>query len=643
MMGYRKDIDGLRSMAVLPVILAHAGFSWIPGGFLGVDVFFVISGYLITNLLLRELSETGRVKLGNFYLRRARRILPALFLVMAVTALFSWFILLPEELSRFGESIIWTTLFSSNIFFSLETDYFAPDASLSPLLHTWSLAVEEQFYLIFPLLLMVLWKLGAHARWTIPSTLLVIIIGSLILAQYGNLILGSSWSYYSLATRAWELLAGSLAAVWVSLRGQPRPRLFLSAIGFLGIVTSYFIFNETVIHPGILTAIPVLSVLLLILFTGADSVIYKILASPPMVFIGLISYSAYLWHQPLFALYRTYNFLPPSSFELFVLVVTTLIVASISWRWVEYPFRTPPSKTSSIKRSFFGFSSFALVAVAIGIVFSNPSLASGRTSISGVSFQEVESKVTRNQGLSRECESFTKQNPKCQSGDFPTILLWGDSYAMHLSGALLAIEPEVSFAQSTYSACAPILGIAYSQDGTFGQTQKECISHNEATFNQLLTSTEIQTIIISSNWGVLLSPGRYLNSEAEVQSEEDIQLKLRTQLSSISEAGKKAVLVGPPPIGGYAPSSCLLRRELAGLSLGTCNFSPEENRSIAREKKLLTYQNYANVLLLSPLMCSSGECITHDEGNYLYGFTGHLSPEGSTWLGQLQEFRNGLN
>ena len=640
-MGYRKDIDGLRALAVLPVILAHAGFSWIPGGFLGVDVFFVISGYLITALLLRELSETGKVKLGNFYLRRARRILPALFLVIVVTAVFSWFILLPEELSRFGESIVWTTLFSSNIFFALETDYFAPDASLSPLLHTWSLAVEEQFYLFFPLILILLWKRGR--RWVIPSTLLVIFIGSLILAQYGNQILGSSWSYYSLATRAWELVAGSLAAVWISLRGKPRPRLILSGSGLFGLLISYFVFNDSIIHPGFLTVIPVISVLLLIAFTGAESVIGKILASPPLVFIGLISYSAYLWHQPLFALYRTYNFLPPSILELWVLVLTTLILASISWRWVERPFRDISSKSILINRYVIAFGASALFVMVLGIAFANPALTSGRVSLSGVSFQEVATKIERNYGLARGCDSFSVGNRNCQSGDYPTTLLWGDSFAMHLSGALEAVEPKRVFAQSTFSACAPITGVAYSKDSTVGQVQKDCLAHNDKTFTNLLASTEINTVILSSIWVVLSRPENYVDSEGHVQSRGDIYAKFRSLLGAISNSGKRVILIGPPPKPEYDPSTCLSRMELAGLDLGNCDFYEDKNESSKREQLLLTFQNDAEIILLSSLMCSSGKCTTSEEGSYLSGITGHLSSQWSTWLGQLEGFQKVLD
>jgi peptidoglycan/LPS O-acetylase OafA/YrhL len=639
--GYRKDIDGLRALAVLPVILSHAGFAWIPGGFLGVDVFFVISGYLITNLLLRELTQTGTVKLSTFYLRRARRILPALFVVIAVTSVFAWFILLPEELARFGRSIIATSVFLSNVFFARGTDYFAPEATLSPLLHTWSLAVEEQFYLLFPLLLIFLWR--RRKTWAMPAALVFIFVLSLTLAQFGHQLVGTSWTYYSLPTRAWELLAGSLAAVWVSCVGQPKPRLLLSVLGLGGLVSSYFIFNESVMHPGILTAIPVMSVLLLIMFTGSNSVIYRTLASAPLVFIGLISYSAYLWHQPIFALYRTNNFLPPTHFELWILVVLTLLLATASWRWVERPFRKQGAKDSSTKTPMFKFAAATAVTVLLGVGISNPAIASGRVSLSGVSFSEVSKKVESYYGLSKGCREISGDNPRCQSGENPTGLLWGDSYAMHLAGALIETEPLIDFSQSTVSACSPILGVSFSKDGVFSKTQKDCLRHNEITFNYLLDNSEIRTVILSTPWEALASPQKYLNSDGVVQTQEDIDYKLRRQLKALLDAGKDVILVGPPPRPNYIPSSCLIRQELKALELGACDFSIEQNENFKVEQVLLYYQDQATIILLSPVMCSTGKCITSKSGEYFYGFGGHLSPHGSKWIGQSGIFRDLLN
>jgi hypothetical protein len=361
------------------------------------------------------------------------------------------------------------------------------------------------------------------------------------------------------------------------------------------------------------------------------------------VFIGLISYSAYLWHQPIFALYRTYNFLPPTNFELWTLVVLTLVLATASWRWVERPFRNQGAKDSSTKTPMFKFAAATAVTVLLGIGISNPALASGRVSPSGISFSEVGKKVDRYYGLSRGCGEFNGNNRRCQSGENPTVMLWGDSYAMHLTGALLETLPRVDFSQSTVSACPPIFDVSFSKDGVFSKTQKDCLRHNEITLNYLLGNTEIRTVILSTPWAPLTSPQKYLNSDGVVQTKEDIDYKLRRQLTALLDAGKDVILVGPTPEPNYIPSSCLIRQDLKGLELGECDFPIEQNKNLKIEQALLYYQDQATIILLSPVMCSTGKCITSKFGDYFYGFDGHLSPQGSKWIGQRGLFGDLLN
>ena len=212
-MDYRREIDGLRAIAVLPVILFHAGFETFSGGFVGVDVFFVISGYLITTIIIAEL-EQGKFSIINFYERRARRILPALFLVMLVCIPLAWFWLLPRDMQDFSQSLVAVTVFASNILFWRESGYFDTAAELKPLLHTWSLAVEEQYYVIFPLFLMSFWRLGK--RW-IMILLVAVFVVSLALAQWASLAKPSA-AFFLLPARGWELLVGAFAAFcWLKL------------------------------------------------------------------------------------------------------------------------------------------------------------------------------------------------------------------------------------------------------------------------------------------------------------------------------------------------------------------------------------------------------------------------------------------
>jgi len=292
-MNYRAEIDGLRALAVLPVILFHAGFELFGGGFVGVDVFFVISGYLSTTILIEDI-ESDRFSLLSFYERRARRILPALFFILMLCTLFAWLWMLPKQMTDFSLSLIAVALFGSNILFWQESGYFAAASEEKPLLHTWSLAVEEQYYLLFPLFLLFALRFGKNkVFWTI----VIFASFSLAMSEWG-------WrnkpeaNFYLAPTRAWELFAGSIAAFTLLKRGL-RSSNFLSMLGLVAICFAIFVYDENTPFPSVYAFVPVVGVVLLILFAGKDTLAAKLLSTRIMVGIGLISYSAYLWHQPL--------------------------------------------------------------------------------------------------------------------------------------------------------------------------------------------------------------------------------------------------------------------------------------------------------------------------------------------------------
>lgn len=291
LMKYRPEIDGLRAVAVLPVILFHAGLGLFAGGFVGVDVFFVISGYLITTILLTEIEE-DRFSLWTFYERRARRILPALFVVLLACLPFAWVWMLPEQLEAFGKSLVAVMLFGSNILFWRETGYFAPAAEEKPLLHTWSLAVEEQYYLVVPLILMVgLRRFGRNPTFW---GLVILSLVSLALCEIGRRSHPSA-AFYLAPTRAWELLAGSLCAFIQRHDGRQRRSQVLSGLGLGLICASVLAFDGQTPFPSLYALVPVLGTVLIILFATADTLAGRILTLRGFVGIGLISYSAYLW------------------------------------------------------------------------------------------------------------------------------------------------------------------------------------------------------------------------------------------------------------------------------------------------------------------------------------------------------------
>ncbi len=337
-MKYRPEIDGLRAVAVVPVILFHAGFQPFGGGFVGVDVFFVISGYLITSIILAEMAG-GTFSLAGFYERRVRRILPALFLVIAACLPAAWILMLPGDMRDFARSVAAVSLFVSNFLFWRESGYFETAAELKPLLHTWSLAVEEQFYLLFPLLLMLLWGLGRRA---IVGVVIVLAMASLALAQWAA-INEPDAGFFLLPARGWELLIGGLVALFRSsgtpFAVDPRTCQIGSGVGLLLILYAVFMFGEHTPFPGFPALVPTVGAALIIVFATPSTVVGSVLASRGFVGVGLVSYSAYLWHQPLFAFARHGGALKYGEWVLGALAVVALILAYFSWRFVEQPFR----------------------------------------------------------------------------------------------------------------------------------------------------------------------------------------------------------------------------------------------------------------------------------------------------------------
>ncbi len=337
-MKYRSEIDGLRALAVVPVILFHAGFQAFSGGFVGVDVFFVISGYLITTILLADM-QAGNFSIVHFYERRVRRILPALFVVMFVSFVFAWFSLLPRDMKQFSEGIVAASAFASNFFFWHASGYFDTATQLQILMHTWSLSVEEQYYVVFPVLLFLAWRLG---RRGIAVLLVAGAISSFLLSQYTSTKY-PVFDFYWLPTRVWELMTGALVALYYTDHNIKKHKYLHSEagslLGFALIVYSVFAYDRHTPFPGVYTLAPVTGAALIIVFTTRETLVAKVLGSRYLVGIGLISYSAYLWHQPLFAFARRYFLVEPGNVLMSALALLSFPLAYLTWRFVERPFR----------------------------------------------------------------------------------------------------------------------------------------------------------------------------------------------------------------------------------------------------------------------------------------------------------------
>ncbi|MCB1969255.1 MAG: acyltransferase [Geminicoccaceae bacterium] len=358
-MRYRAEIDGLRALAVTAVMFFHAGFRPFEGGFVGVDVFFVISGYLITSILLDDFENDG-FSIARFYERRARRILPALFFVLLCCIPLSLLWMQPHEFDDFSRGLVSVVLFSSNILFWTQSGYFSSLTDENPLLHTWSLAVEEQYYIVFPLLLILTWPLGR--RWVF-WTIAVLAASSLVLSEW-------AWrqdaaaSFYLMPTRAWELLAGSLAAYAVRRYGVRNSDL-LSLAGLAAIVVSVLTYDDKTPFPGLYALAPVLGSVLIVVFGGRGTLVARFLSTRPMVTMGLISYSAYLWHQPLFAFARIRSMDEPGTALMVALIATTLVLATATWYFVERPFRNMSAVPRRVALRAATAGALALAAVGI--------------------------------------------------------------------------------------------------------------------------------------------------------------------------------------------------------------------------------------------------------------------------------------
>ena len=344
-MKYRAEIDGLRALAVVPVIFFHASFDFVSGGFVGVDIFFVISGYLITTIIINDI-EKNCFSFYNFYERRARRILPALFFLMLVCIPFAWAWMVPGQMKDFSQSLFAVSLFASNFLFWKESGYFDAAVDEKPLIHTWSLAVEEQYYVFFPIFLFFIWRFGKNRVFWIIA---LMALTSFILSEWGWRNKNTA-NFFLSPSRAWEILAGSISALIVQKTGVKKNEI-ISLLGLICIFYSFIFYDETTPFPSIYTLIPVTGVVLVIIFADQHTLVAKFLSTKLLVGLGLISYSAYLWHQPLFAFARIRLLNEPSNFIKMLIIVFSLIIAFFSWKFIEKPFRI--KKKFSKKKYFY--------------------------------------------------------------------------------------------------------------------------------------------------------------------------------------------------------------------------------------------------------------------------------------------------
>lgn len=497
-MKHRKEVDGLRAIAVLPVILFHAGFAWIPGGFVGVDIFYVISGYVITSLILKEKSE-DRFSLARFYERRIRRILPALLVVILACQIAAWNWMDSVQLKAFATSVIAVATFTANILFWKTTDYFGAPGAEQPLLHTWSLAVEEQYYLLFPLLIFALWSWG---RRKLLFTIVTIALLSLALSEWGRVHRPDA-NFYLMPTRAWEILLGAIVGFIAFEDAQykyvsRRAGEWLALAGLGMVMAAIFGYTEAIAFPSSYTLLPTVGATLIIAFGQRDTRVGRLLSLTPIVGIGLISYSAYLWHHPLFAFARIYMGGDVSTYVFALLSLASLGLAYLTWRFVEEPFRR--NKTLPRKTTFALAASASMLMIGTGIAgnvtngFEDRYTAEQNTILRYLSYDR--------RTLYREGTCFLETRhgfdefaPKCYRDLIQkkgTTLIWGDSHAASLAPGLDTQLAGLPKAQLTASDCPPILGYESNY-------RPFCKSINDGVF-ALIKKADSPTVLMLANW-----------------------------------------------------------------------------------------------------------------------------------------------
>jgi peptidoglycan/LPS O-acetylase OafA/YrhL len=448
-MKYRADIDGLRAIAVLAVVGFHADVPFLTGGFAGVDIFFVISGFLIAGVVAERQAQ-GDFSLGWFWERRIRRIFPALMAVLVATSILAWILLLPRDLSEYVQSMGAALLSLSNVWFWEHSGYFADADKTRPLLHTWSLAVEEQFYLVFPVIMLLAARYAPGRVKTLLGVLAALSLG------FGVWQAGKhpDAAFYLPFSRAWELLAGVLLALWKPVLPTPALRHGAGILGAALIAATCLLFTKDTPWPGAAALLPVLGAVLII--AGEGGIVGRLLALKPMVWFGLISYSLYLWHWPLLTFQ---HFLIPGAWASAVTVLISIGLAALSLRFVERPFRGSAFLT---RRQVFaaGAGAIILLGAFSGVVI----LAKGFPHrFDDRSLAMAQSRLERSRGSYRDGTCFISfrfdetdyRKDLCNKADpsKPDWLLVGDSHAAHMWTGLAAANPDVNVMQATSSGC----------------------------------------------------------------------------------------------------------------------------------------------------------------------------------------------
>ena len=661
---YRPEIDGLRAIAVGAVILYHAqitilGHQPFKGGFIGVDIFFVISGYLITSIILKELVTTGSFSFKHFYERRIRRILPALLFVMLASLPFAWMYLLPNSFIDFSKSILYSLGFSSNFYFHYSgQQYGAESGLLKPFLHTWSLSVEEQFYILFPIVLLVTFKYFKNHLLTI---LVIGLIISLQMADWGSRNYPSA-SFYFLNTRMWELLVGSILAYFeITLGHRSKNKtlnLILPSVGVFLIGHSILFFYDKMFHPSFYSLSPIIGVCLIIWFSNKDELITKILSTKLFVGIGLISYSLYLWHYPIFSFARIAEFTQGNLFKKLLLGIFIIILSVFSYYFIERPARDKSNRFKFLI-SLILISISILVIVNINIVQKN----GYKDRLSEIFLKNLSEKpltlLKNSDGKNcydniEECKFNTSSNKK--------VYVIGDSHMASLIFNLKdrVVKSNYQFITSTFGGCLFYPGF----NKVYYKTSKLYEKCNNVYFQKLkenLSKDKNSIIILGGRFPLNISNYLFDNQEGGIEGKEwgskyisvgtyeTIQASFQNEISEISKNNKIILIYPIPEVGWHVPNklNSIFSKKPKNVNKKNLNineyistsYQVYQNRTKSSFELLNSIQG-DNIYRVYPhtLFCNTiikNRCVTHDDKNIFYFDYNHPSLKGAEMINDL--------
>jgi len=626
--GLRPDIQGLRAIAVALVVVYHLHAAALPGGFVGVDVFFVISGYLITGIIGKEMAE-GRFSFRRFYERRARRIFPALFAMVAATLVACFAVMLPTDLIGALRGALGALLFAANlVFWKMDTGYFEEiDSRTNPLLHTWSLGVEEQFYVLFPVFLLVCirWVPGRIAAVLAACTLISFAAAALLVR--GN----AAAAFYLSPFRAWELLAGALLAV-----GALPPLRFavlrelLVAGGLCAILAAAVLYSETTRFPGASALLPVIGAMAVIHGgAGGSTLAGRLLSARPMVYVGLISYSLYLWHWPVMVLAQYVNGMRTVAGWSGVLLLIALALAVLSYHFVEQPWRRPTPRRPR-GRGLLQAVAFVAGATAFCIV---GLLSSGFPGRFDARVAQIDA-ARRDPLPYRECNDRHAADA-CRlgaAGIEPSFLLWGDSHLMALAPVLhdLLLQSRTAAVFVPATGCAPLLDL----DSRMKPRCREVAASVQA---YLAAQPSIRAVVLAAFWSTYFreqAPLRWAPRDREpLEGAPAAQGALGTTVQWLTDNGRRAVIVGPVPTFRKSVPAALALQLRSGITL--LDLSPERQREknvlFARAAGALPAHGSVNAFHPLDWMCQA-QCTVMLGGKSLYRDAHHLNDEGARFL-----------